>query len=239
MFEYIWYNVGAATIAFFSDFCSQTVFEDRLLMLPKNAKALPQTARHKRAVTEDGQHIELYDMRRGLRFSLLNMAIMVPTVMWLDWMRGTVFPDSPLKVCLLTWTTWTPMMYSFATLYAATQQREDAYYDWKMVKKYFKANYFTYLPVIYVYAVPMFIMFSYVIPVAYVPLFAAGVDFLSDIFGSWFVHRHKNRATHDQKVARRRHKTELDMQQQQKLQELQEKADGHATAYTASGTMLA
>ena len=58
---------------------------------------------------------------------------------------------------------------------------------------------YKYFPCTYLYVFPVFLVSFYLIPVRYMPLFMATVDFLSDILGSWFLFRNAKKREQERK----------------------------------------
>eukprot|EP00668_Euglena_longa_P015123 GGOE01019174.1.p1 GENE.GGOE01019174.1~~GGOE01019174.1.p1 ORF type:complete len:287 (-),score=56.77 GGOE01019174.1:311-1171(-) len=175
--EVLYMNMVAAGIAYVSDVAAQVVIEGKELGLCR-----------KRDKVEDDPH-RYYSFTRSIKFMGLNIILAVPTAMWVGKLEE-IFPNRPFFQTCFSALTWNPMMFVIALSYRAVFFMEpmEGEVTCQRVERVLSTDY-QYFPYTLLYVFPVFLVSFYLIPVKFMPVFVATVDFFSDIFGSWFMAR--------------------------------------------------
>eukprot|EP00667_Euglena_gracilis_P012090 EG_transcript_12390 len=174
--DVLYMNLVAAGIAYVSDVTAQVVIEGKELGLCR--KKDPHEDPHR-----------YYSFIRSVKFMGLNMILCVPTTMWVAKLEE-VFPNRPFFQTCFSAMTWNPMMFVVALTYRAVFFMEpvEGEATSQRVMRVLATDY-KYFPFTLLYVFPVFLLSFYLIPVKFMPVFVALVDFFSDIFGSWFLAR--------------------------------------------------
>jgi hypothetical protein len=187
-------NLVAAAVALISDFSTQILIEGKTLQFRKRKEETSDDSvvpiSSESPLVEDTQETAV-SLLRMIKFAGLNMVILVPTTIWVGHLEQK-YPSMPLLQSAITWVIWNPIMFSVALTYRGIVTPEDG--DAPVLQSICRTfqTEFKYLPYVYCYAIPIVLINFYVVPLEWVPIFMVVVDFFSDMFGSWWLHRRRN-----------------------------------------------
>jgi len=200
-------NAIAAGIAFVSDATAQLLVEGKELRLCRKRKPAgpaqpPEGITDAEAEEEEDPEAaqKYYSLTRGIKFMGINVLLAVPTTMWVSYMEH-VFPGRPFFQTCFTAFTWNPLMFLTGLVYKGiffSEPVEGEGIPDRIVRTV--KNDYKFFPFTLLYVFPVFLISFYLIPVRYVPIYVALVDFLSDIFGSWFLARRAEQNSAESKL---------------------------------------